>query len=502
MRHFLLLVITLISFSAFVQAEENINECMNDIYFANGINTSKPEAKQQLYTLILDKVLEDHFNGDDIKMNQTVDFKLAYNNTMGIAFDLLEAYGQKKAEHGTFWWTLGTMYDVFGGIAKQGLKELTSEGLEALIVDTLKKTASQFIVDPLIDEARLTDLAKLMKDLRSGVSPSNVWNTLVDSAAALENYDATKQLGSYKNSIKLGHSAIVIAHSQGNLFTNVVYDKIATDETDKWMTKYFYMIGVASPAGEGTGPKGIEIVTFDNDPISYIPDSIGETIRNPMRYIGWVYSRDNNEDTKPGNCLDRKYADGSVPSSCVDINDPEYSFWSPFDKGIIDFHLFSYYMSTEVSKTKIINFVDSSLKAHSEVKSQWIQNGETNKNTCEHKITVKHQYDPSIEMPLEVYPFNASKKLYQVNGEWVKASCSGENILGLNHDIPTWDEKQDNECLMIDNPQEEKIVIKVINKNLIAVYGKGWYVGGVAYSSNYSGSGSVAYLEKDHHYKI
>ncbi len=113
---------------------------MSDIYFANGINTTKKDAQKQLDFIIKPQVLIDQFNLDEEKMNQTVDFKLAYNNTLGIAFDLLEAYGQKKAEHGTFWWTLGTMYDVFGGIAKQGLKELTSEGLEALIVGTLKKT--------------------------------------------------------------------------------------------------------------------------------------------------------------------------------------------------------------------------------------------------------------------------------------------------------------------------------------------------------------------------
>lgn len=454
MKKLLLFIISLIVFSVFVQASENINECMNDIYFANGINTSKDDARKQLLTLVKPNVLKDQFKLDENKMNQVVDFKLAYNNTLGIAFDLLEAYGQKKAEHDTFWWTLGTIYDVFGGIAKQGLKELTSEGLEALIVETLKKTASQFIVDPLIDEAGLTDLAKLMKDLRSGISPGNVWDTLVDSAAVLENYDATKQLGSYKNSIKLGHSAIVIAHSQGNLFTNVVYEKIATDSNDKWMTKYFYMIGVASPAdGSNKGPQKIDIVTFDNDPISYIPGSIGETIRNPMRYIEWRYSRDNNGGTKPGNCLDRQYVDGSVPNSCVDIDDPEYDFWSPVDKGVIDFHLFSYYMSTEISKTKIMNFVDTSLKAHSEAKSQWIKKEERNKNTCDYKITVKHQYDPSIEMPLNVYPFNLEGKLYEVNGEYIKASCGGNNIL------ETWEGKKDNECLMIDNPEEEKITI-------------------------------------------
>ncbi len=512
MKKYLFAVISLVIMTSFVHAEEKINECMSDIYFANGINTSKDDARKQLDELIYKQVLLSQFNLDEAKMTQTTSFKLAYNNTMGIAFDLLESYGQKKAEHGTFWWMLGTIYDVYGGIAKQGLKELTSEGLEALIVETLKNTASQYIVDPIIDEVGLTDLANLMKDLRNNVSPSNVWDTLVDATAALENYDETKQLDSYKNSIRLGHSAIVIAHSQGNLFTNVVYGKIAEDQTDKWMTKYFYMIGVASPAGEGTGPKGIEIVTFDNDPISLIPDSIGTPIENPIRHIVWNYNRDNSlNSTRPGGCLSRKYQKGTVPQSCVDSNDPEYDLWSPFDDDIIDFHLFNYYMDTNISKTKILNFVSTSLDAHAKADSQWITDQESDKNTCAYKITVKHRFDPSIEMAEKVYPFNVDKKLYNVNGEWVKASCGGENILDQ------WDGKKENECWMIDNPQKEKIVktdprklyiyatcrvITVITSfygddiydSLISKYGMECWSGVVDNTNGYQG----LYLEKDY----
>jgi len=452
-------------FSTFAQGEEEINECMSDVYFANGINTMHEDAKFQLDYLIEPQVSKNIFNSDDEKMNQTVSYKLAYNNTLGIAFDLLESYGQKKAEHGTFWWTLGTIYDVFGGIAKQGLKEVTSETLEKIILDTLKSSASQFIVDPLIEEVGLKDLVSLIKDLRANVTPKNVWQTLMDSAAALENYDVTKQLGSYKNSIKLGHSAIVIAHSQGNLFTNVVYDKIATSSEDKWMTRYFYMIGVASPAGVGTGPKGIEIVTFDNDPITNIPDTIGTPIENPMRSIVWSYTRDNSPNsTKPGGCLPARYLKGTVPKSCVDKSDPEYDLWTAFDENEVDFHYFTYYMNTEVSRDKIINFVGKSLEAHEKAPSQWETNEEFDKNTCNYKITVKHQFDSSIEMGGTVYPFNVSKKLYQVKGEYVKASCGGKNILSA------WDGKKEDECWMIDNVEKEKIVKNVKKTHFFRFY--------------------------------
>lgn len=163
---------------------EVINEYMNDIYFANGINTSRDSARYTLEVAIRVEVLRQQHP-------QKTDFKLAYNNTLGIAFDLLESYNQKQAEHGTFWWVLGTAYDVYGSIAGRAAKEITSELLEEIILDTLKKTGSQFVLNPLIEAAGLNDLKDLVNDLRSGVSPTNVWKTLVDSAKALEGYDAT-----------------------------------------------------------------------------------------------------------------------------------------------------------------------------------------------------------------------------------------------------------------------------------------------------------------------
>jgi len=96
--------------------------------------------------------------------------------------------------------------------------------------------------------------------------------------------------------------------------------------------------------------------------------------------------------------------------------------------------------------------------------SQWETDKESNLNTCDYKITVKHRFDATVEMPLEVYPFAPSKKLYQVNGEYVKASCGGRHIL------ETWDGKKDNECLLIDNPQEEKVKVKEEMPNHLFFY--------------------------------
>lgn len=107
----------------------------------------------------------------------------------------------------------------------------------------------------------------------------------------------------------------------------------------------------------------------------------------------------------------------------------------------------------ETAKIEIISAVSQKLSVLNQVESQWQTDKELNKGTCEYKITVKHKYDAAnIIMDDEIYPFSEDKKLYQVNGEWVKASCGGENIL------EEWEAKKSDECLMIDNPEEEKIV--------------------------------------------
>jgi len=429
-----------------------INECMNDIYFANGINTTRQDAQRQLKHLLKEEVKKNIFNGNSSKMKKTVNFKLAYNNTLGVAFDLLEAYQQKKSEHGTFWWVLGTFFEVYGKIAKVGVKKVTNEIIEDIIKEQLKKTAKKFLVDPIIKEAGLNDFVKLVKDLKSNVEPKNIWATINDSVSALENYDKSKQLNSYKKSIKQGHSVIVVAHSQGNFFTNEVYKDISSNIQDKWMIKYFHMIGVASPAGKGTGPKNVEVVTFDNDPITNIPDAIGDTIENPVRYIVWVYNIDSKENsTRPFECIDRKYLKGTVPKSCLLPSDREYNFWFPYDSNNLDFHLFKYYMKTKISRDKIMQFIKKSLEQHKNSESQWKIYKEINKNSCDYRVKLVHKYDKNIKLEDKVYPFNKKQKVYSIGDKVVKASCGGSKIL------EQWDNKKDDDCFMVNNTQQEKI---------------------------------------------
>lgn len=52
----------------------------------------------------------------------------------------------------------------------------------------------------------------------------------------------------------------------------------------------------------------------------------------------------------------------------------------------------------------------------------------------------------------DVYPFDSTKKLYQVNGEYVKASCGGTKILDADYD--TWANKKSNEFYYLEGTGE------------------------------------------------
>ena len=54
--------------------------------------------------------------------------------------------------------------------------------------------------------------------------------------------DLKKQIHAYRDSISSGHGVLVVAHSQGNLFTREAYDAL-----DPCMQKQFEAVSIASP---------------------------------------------------------------------------------------------------------------------------------------------------------------------------------------------------------------------------------------------------------------
>jgi hypothetical protein len=122
----------------------------------------------------------------------------------------------------------------------------------------------------------------------------------------------------------------------------------------------------------------------------------------------------------------------------------------------IDAHdFYESYLKEPTTRSDIQQFIIKNVQNHLNTPSQWSTDQEFDRGTCDYRITVKHRFDPALEIGEKVYPFAPNQKLYQVNGEYVKATCGGKNIL------QEWTGKNEkDDCLMIGNPPKEKISAK------------------------------------------
>lgn len=196
-----------------------------------------------------------------------------------------------------------------------------------------------------------------------------------------ESQDIAKQVSAYKKSILDGHGVLVLAHSQGNFFTNKAYN--SNSGIDSWMREYFRTVGLASPSSKKIPHS--KYVTYDNDPIAIL-NGAGRIVQNPRRSY--------------------------FPNALGEQVEENYN-----DK----FHEFDYYMETTATQTDIYTYLNNAIEFQKSifVPSQWETDEELNKGTKEYRITLKHKYDSSILRMdgVEVYPFNTEKKLYYIQGE-------------------------------------------------------------------------------------
>jgi len=64
------------------------------------------------------------------------------------------------------------------------------------------------------------------------------WVGLSDLFNASHGTDLKIQVTAYQNSIKSGHKVLVVAHSQGNLFTKEAYVELGKQSKGAWMQNY------------------------------------------------------------------------------------------------------------------------------------------------------------------------------------------------------------------------------------------------------------------------
>ncbi|MDD3602453.1 MAG: hypothetical protein PHZ17_03945 [Sulfurovum sp.] len=193
----------------------NIDECKSDLYYANGIMMNETE---QNATRMWKFTVKDLLSAKPDLFGKIAGVKIAYNRSQWFMDDVTESFEQMMSNE--WGWQAFSLY--FGIY-------LTDKGFQ------------------------------------------EDWIPHIE--------DLNKQINSYKESIGLGHGMIVLAHSQGNFYTNEAYDGL-----DDWMKSYFHMMGVATPADHaaGDGPY----VKFHNDIINLIPTSLPSN-REDTRHHGF-----------------------------------------------------------------------------------------------------------------------------------------------------------------------------------------------------------------------
>jgi len=349
---------------SFVSAE--IDERQIDLYFANGMFGDPEEEEKNRWDDYV-KVLKK----SNPNMNQAATPKIAYNShTLWGADDVVEVMFQK------------------------------------LIGDTISWAKTQNYLQAYIIENEIIEAINLL---------SQSFNSV----------DLARHRIAYKDSINKGHGIIIVAHSQGNFFTNKAYEYLAP-----WQKNYFHMIGVASPSAVVSG--GGERVSFDNDLVPFI--SLAPwTIENKNKNRGL--------DPLTGTYID-------YPTLAYH----EFKYYMGAEVKVTDMGV-TKKVSTDQAKKKITSAILSAITKHNKTLSQYKpkQSKSCATTYCKDKsIAVTHKYD-SARMDKHmgnalVYPFNTTKgKLYKVGAKYVLASLGAETIV---------DNPRDGVCYEITETQE------------------------------------------------
>ncbi|WP_324171312.1 cadherin domain-containing protein [Sulfurimonas sp.] len=366
----LIILILLFTLSLFAEpTNEPINEYKSDIYFANGVGaTSREKSYMQ------GEVVYDNYIDNDLQIEDFVGkYDLAFNTGRGPISDYSEAWFQYLDENAIY------------NVGWNAFTEAISRATGPIIGGALKLTE--------------------------------------ETIKHLEQNDINTQVEAYRQSIYNGHKVIVIAHSQGNFFTNKAY-KTFNIKTDKWIQNYFVTIGLASPSDIKINNSSY--LTYDNDPISIL-NGAGTVMDNPMRYYTW-YAGPNVpvDSTTTSPCVGTEVAVGKTPY-CNDAD------WIAKEKSSYrKYHEFKYYMSTPITRDKVYSFITNAINSHKTAKSQWKfkKQSQCGISGCEDKLReVEHEYDSvNLKIDDKVYPFKEEGKLYKVQDSYVKASYGGKSI--------------------------------------------------------------------------
>ncbi len=153
------------------------------VYHINGINTTYGEADRNKKEI--EKVLLSTYK------SQNLVYHLAYNQTEGAVKDILDFYRQKVAED------------------RQLHPEKTQEQVNQLISD---------ITACISGDCEDNSLMLQVKEMQL--------KSIIDSNGTYEDEDSVNIRNAIKSGISNGDNVLIVAHSQGTMYANIVYEKL------------------------------------------------------------------------------------------------------------------------------------------------------------------------------------------------------------------------------------------------------------------------------------
>lgn len=342
-----------------------IDERKTDIYFGNGVWNSYDDAvkgQEKLQKNIDSLIINDNQQLKD-KYGKV---KLVYNwtgtspgNSVAITtkiYDLIETFYQLKKE-GQF-----QNSDIYTFIRAFMLSKAP-------------------ITLPLIDS--------ILQEYVSSITADNL-------KVMLDKYN--------DESFDKSHRVLLIAHSQGNLFGNSIYDALG------WKQDYFKMVSIATPSKRVTDGK-LPYTTFECDDIINLYDFSSDGI--------------------PG------HLPGKMPCTEYEVSGDGHQ-------------LIPFYLVNVDSVSEIMQNVENQLQSLETKPSQWnLKNENTETTICEERRAELVHFKNALSSIPVAYPFNEDGKVYQVpdtNGSasYVIGSADGTKILDVQSDT-------DNRCYELEN---------------------------------------------------
>jgi len=217
------IILVFLLFFNFSYAE--INECMSDVYFANGIDTDEDTAKDSLDEIDIS------IKGTYPETYKSIaSWQVSYNHTHGIGIDLYESMLQKIYEDSpgkSFLPFLWNFDEIFGHlnitfkqiveriskkVPKNAVKEYAAKSAKTIAKDTVQYFNEKYAKN--FTEEQIELMFNNIFDHIIEESIGSFIDVTEEEIIAQESADVNTHFLAYNKSIKDGHGVIVIAHSQ------------------------------------------------------------------------------------------------------------------------------------------------------------------------------------------------------------------------------------------------------------------------------------------------